>query len=156
MPYNMGPKNRLIGIEIDGTIYLAGYLQKVRLDQLETKISTYKAKLLEKFASLNGFDLRLPTREEVKKLVEIVEFIPNCFTQSGDVWITPPSDQPDKKFVSVNGRNVRICRRLSNKTCATLYLVVRPEENFIKGKVDEYGKPTEETLAHYEDLRKNQ
>lgn len=147
MPYPFGPITRFVGIEIAGVVYLTCYLRNVRFAQVEVMTQNLKDQM-----SLNdlGLDLRLPTRDEVKALMEIKPF---GFGDLGDVWITPNSQHPERTFVAVNGNSVRACRP-SEKTCANLYLVLRPDpQKFFKGEVDEYGKPTDETLKNYLLLR---
>lgn len=164
MPYPKdGLNRRLIGIEIDGVVYLVGWDSDVLQDEIEEQAQIIKADIAEKFPAINQFRLRLPTRDEAKILPEKASGIDfdsghryeGIYSLYSDVWITPDPDHPERTFATVEERRARP-HRPSENTRATLYLVTCPDdEQIFFGEVDDYGIPTPETREAYAELKKS-
>ena len=153
MPYSKRHLEKLfIGIEIDGVVYLDGYYRDVRKFELENKLNKYKANIAEKFSAIDQFELRLPTVNEAKILIEKTCDLKAEPTR--EVWIISDLEHLQRMNATVGiGKAKPHYPPEFSSIPIRLYLVTKPDDKQIfYGKVDKYGTPTKDTMSVYRQL----
>lgn len=169
MPYPIEElKNAFVGIELDRTIYLAGYQCNVCQDKLAESLMWLKGKIFNKFSPEvhygvevpNNINLELPTAAEVRTLIKETsnDAKLNCvvFNRISCYWTKPAKKCLEKPLIisSWYGDDAPHCPAENEEAHVQPVIHPRTGIDFV-GKINRYGIPDRKTEKVYCELLAN-
>lgn len=148
---------KLVGIEINGLIYLKGYEMNIHRNSIPKALAQLKEYVFNERVC-NGttpdFEIRIPTITETDNLLKRVR---NNFKEElnlcpiyGKYWVC--SDDDEKTKLAEIGPMDSGYLKASLQSAAIVIPVVEPRTNAFIGVMDEYGIPSSDTTKTYEKL----
>jgi len=163
MPYPVsGLSAKVVGIEINGVIYLNGYVHNVLKDEVANSLMWLQGQVFNHLSYKrngiempNTFKLELPTAKEAKLLYDKVYADRNTkvCNKMGDFWITPDEAKPEKSVISIQLLKTTTHKPKSEDTKATVYAVIHKNSHVFIGKLDNYGMLSKSTAKVYKLLQ---
>ena len=162
LPYPLAElKNEFVGIELNGVIYLAGYLCNVRQEKIAQSLLWLKGKIFCNHPYThygtempNSLTMTLPTGKEILDLIsntqESKDLDSIVFNKNSNFWVTPEPMHPDEIVATALWRSSVTSHCPTEKEEAHIQPIIRMRTglDFI-GHLNDFGVPDQETSEVY-------
>ena len=147
---------KLVGVEINGVIYLKGYEMNVDLCDIPQALDQIKAYVFSERTCCGvtpNFKIDIPTLREVdvlqKQLHNNFDTDLNLCAIYGKYWVRS-DDGNETKFAVIDQLHSQVA--IASGKAAIVIPVVHAQENTFFGTIDKFGIPSNETTEVYKDL----